>query len=215
MKPLRLMVAGLLTLAASGAALAAPASSGLSGQLEIPTADVIDHNTLSVVIAGERGQVGGGVDFGVYPGVEVGAQVHPHAGSTSQLAPFGKLRLLAESSQAPSVAVGLDDAAVFGVASKAISPNMRLSLGYGNGWINGLFAGVSMALNPVTIQGASGLPKPSTTLMFEYVAQRVDAGVRLTFAPGLNIDLGLQSDVGAKGFGNIGFIGGASFTTAL
>lgn len=146
------------------------------------------------------------VTYGLLPTLEVGASVANSRGSTD-LALNGKLSLITETPTRPSVLIGAFDATAMAdlvnndptfyvVVSKNVTPSasqvagkpsvpLRLSAGFGSGFLNGFFAGLDWTL------------VPNLSLMFEYVNgdlgnnnNTVNAGARWAVTRDLRIDAG-------------------------
>ncbi|MDI7247459.1 MAG: YjbH domain-containing protein [Bacillota bacterium] len=180
------------------AAVAGPRSyasttyTGETGLLLAPSADTLGTNSLAITYGHLRLVNIVSVGVGLTPNFEIGVGSAGFGEGSGSAYPLLKLRLVGESRDMPAVAVGLEDKALYVAASKRLSARgARAHVGFGSGRFDGLFAGVDLVLNPVSISngGASGFPV--TTLMGEYVGGGFNVGARFDIARGLAVNLGL------------------------
>jgi Bacterial putative lipoprotein (DUF940). len=177
-------------------AFAAPTVNGSSGQINNPSADVLQEGQFA---AGYYHLKGGGVgvfDMNLLPNVEVGVAGFRYDDSglnkTFLNAKFG---LLPETVLTPGVAVGVEDIAAererscYAVASKALPLGFRIHAGVGNGRFDGMFAGIEKTINPISaLTGNSTFP--ATTLIAEFDGHTMNYGARVSIVPGLKLDAG-------------------------
>ncbi|MGE5572211.1 MAG: YjbH domain-containing protein [Bacteroidota bacterium] len=179
------------------AAVAGPRSyasttyTGETGLLLVPSADTLGTNSLAITYGHLRLVNIVSVGVGLTPNFEIGVGSAGFDEGASAY-PLLKLRLVGESREMPAVAVGLEDEALYVAASKRLSARgARAHVGFGSGRFDGLFAGVDLVLNPVSVSsgGVSGFPV--TTLMGEYVGGGFNVGARFDIARGLAVNLGI------------------------
>jgi len=134
-----------------------------TGLLEIPTARVLDDGVIRVSVAQALPYRWYGGGMGVFPGLELTGRLTditnipgptPEYGSNKDKAFDIKYQLIPESKWLPAVALGYHD--LFGtqlfeaqyiVLSRQIFP-FDFTLGYGTKRLDGLFAGIEVALHP-------------------------------------------------------------------
>lgn len=172
-------------------AAAAPAIGGPTGLLDVPTADVLRLNELglSAHLISEVAVLG--IGFSPVSDLELGAGVVSFDGGYDAW-PHLKVRLLAETSNYPALAIGLNGSNVYVVGSKRIAGNsLRAHFGVGTGMYDGPFLAIEKTLNPVSISPKGSAPSgPVTTVIGEYVHRDFNIGVRFGFSGGMRIDLG-------------------------
>ncbi len=182
----------LLAVAAAGpAGHASTTYAGETGLLLAPSADTLGVNSLAITYGHLRLVNIVSVGVGLAPNLEigVGSAGLEHGASAY---PLLKLRLVGESRDMPAVAVGLEDQALYVAASKRLAARgARAHVGFGSGRFDGLFAGVDLVLNPVSISGGNASGFPVTTLMGEYVGGDFNVGARFDIARGLAVNVGL------------------------
>ncbi|MGI6037751.1 MAG: YjbH domain-containing protein [Limnochordia bacterium] len=194
----------LLVTISMGTALAS--NRGSTGLINIPTADVIGQNALSIGY-NQFGKLGiASLNYGFLPNLEVGAAtINPNKGS-NELLGHVKLQLNDEERDFPAVAVGLEGDNYYVAASKHISGGLRGHIGLGSGRFDGVFFGASLVLNPVRIStDSSSWSLPVTTLQAEYDGQRPNIGLNFAFTPELVVN------VSAKDFEELNL--GVGFTS--
>lgn len=172
-------------------AAAAPAIGGPTGLLDVPTADVLRLNEfgLSAHLISDVAVLG--VGFAPVSDLEIGAGVVSFRGGYDAW-PHLKVRLLAESSQYPALAIGLNGSSVYIVGSKRVAGNsLRAHFGVGSGAYDGPFVAIEKTLNPVSVSSkGSASAGPVTTVIGEYVHRDFNIGIRFGFSGGMRIDLG-------------------------
>jgi len=193
----RLLAGCVLTGLLLAAAPAGATLTGLSGLLTVPTADVLPQGGLEAGIhfVGEDGKESidrlvAGFAMGAIENVEAGLTNLRKKGSWGEFELALKGLFLAETARNPGVAVGFEPSRAFVVASKRISPRLRVHAGYGYGEEDGLFGGASFALTTASA-ARSALRAPTITAMAEYTRAGVNVGARLVFSPTLSADVGI------------------------
>lgn len=167
--------------------------SGPTGIIRVPNAETQDPGTLRIGrvhaddsldtrIPGSRSRVQ--FTVGVIPGLEMGATHFERY--LEDLTYHGKVQLLRESRRWPSVAVGtMDERAAYdleptrfvALGKHFLDDRVRVTLGYGDGGLDGVFGGIEAALNS------------HFTLLAEYGANDASFGLRATPTPRVHIDL--------------------------
>lgn len=206
------LTVGILGLGSSGV-LASPSLGGSTGLINVPSADTVPQNELSVGFhfTDSRGQAS--LTYGLLPNLELGVAAidrqKPKYGT--ELYPFVKGQLIRESRTEPGVAVGYEQGGSAYVAiSRALDGGTRLHGGLGTGRFGGLFGGIEHTLNSVTVTRPGASRPPVTRLIGEYDGRGINVGVRLSLSPQFELQGGLL-DVG----GSSSVIIGASFSTRL
>lgn len=228
-----LLSVAVILVGAMASAHAAPTIYGVSGLIETPDDTITATKGLSL-LAYEMANVGDsdtdittyGGAFGLVPKVEVaGVGVHADGPGSETSAVFsGKIRLLDESVERPSITVGVVDVAnqlddingkiddpsmfvVFGknIASAAeglgvVSKPVRGTVGFGTGVYKGVFAGLNWSV------------APKTGLMVEYLSNGLRQKSTFNAALRFNPTAGLTVQAGTFAFE--GFYVGASYSLA-
>ncbi|MCD6283011.1 YjbH domain-containing protein [bacterium] len=205
---LAVALAAAAALAGSGlAATAEPDLEGVTGILNVPTAEVakdgefyigFGRNENKVRYPG-REQRNYFVGVGFLPRLEVVARYIdfpeiqdpsvPGFGTRKDRSVNAKLQLLSEDCAPVSVAAGMYDIGgraviergTYGVISKTIGP-ARLTLGVGNKRLDGVFGGIEVS------------PIPELDLMYEYDTYDHNFGIRLNPHPDWHLTLGSVND---------------------
>ncbi|BAS28897.1 hypothetical protein LIP_3068 [Limnochorda pilosa] len=175
-------------------AAASGTTSGLTGLVEVKTADVLPPQAvrLSLYYDSAGADFEPAVAFGILPGLEVAVN-----GSTAEgkLGLGAKIGLLAETARQPGLALGFtwggaDDPSFFGTISKRLSSLWRLHGGVATSRTAVLpFVGVSGLLNPVQAGDGAGLPP--ITLLIE-ADPSLQVGTRFNLARGLDATLAIR-----------------------
>lgn len=199
---LTLLIAVLVT--GSGLVAASPTTWGPTGLIKVPTADVLTTDTLEFGLhqVNRRGAIT--VSYGLLDVLEIGMGVFDDKWSDAEFSGFAKFALMHETRNAPGVAIGvsaLEDTSYFMVASKRIDGvGARAHIGLGKGSVDGIFAGVSKVLNPVTVSTSSSYwQSPVTTLMGEWDGNGLNLGIEFAFAPSVKLRLEAR-DMESLGF---------------
>ncbi len=185
-------------------AVAASTSWGPTGLLNIPTADVNPVQRLDLGLHQERSHAALTATYGVLDALEAGIGVHG-LNKDTKLSANVKVALTEETAQTPAVAIGVsgvDSNTYYMVASKYLGGlGVRGHLGIGKGRVNGLFAGVSKVLNPVTVSTSERrMHTPMTTLMGEWDGSALNVGADFAFSSGFSVRLMLE-DMDSFSFG--------------
>lgn len=188
------------------------ALTGLSGLVSVPTAEILDDLEFAVGINflnrkhltyfnGRQHTNAYFVTMGFLPFLELGLRysraLDPGPGSVGDRMVSARFQIVNERKVLPAVVIGVHDLfsnvgghfnALYGVASKQLSPQLGLHLGYGVNWLNarnhefvGLFGGVSWS--PVQI----------ITFMLENDGQRFNGGLRFYFFQHIGVLVGFQN----------------------
>jgi len=195
---MRKIVFGVLCalIVSASTAFAAPSVNGSTGQINNPSADVLQQGQFA---AGYYHLKDGGVgvfNMNLLPNFEVGVAGfrHDDSGANKTLV-NAKLGLLPETILTPGVAVGVEDVAAqrgrsyYAVASKALPFGFRIHAGVGNGRFDGTFAALEKTINPVSVLTGNNA-FPATTLIAEFDGRHMNYGARLSIVPGLKVDAG-------------------------
>lgn len=166
--------------------------SGASGLIETPSADSIGEGEFEVAVRAVDGEFVASVLYGPMEHVEIGANTYAR-GEPLDVGIVIKGVILEEGARQPGVALGFETNRSYVVVSKSLAPGFRGHAGYGFGDLDGLFGGISYALNTTSVStGGAGMPL--TTLMAEYTSSGLGAGVRLLFSPAISAEAALTSD---------------------
>lgn len=180
-------------------AVAAPSVNGPTGQINNPSADVLQPGQFAL---GYYHLKDGGVGIfntSLARNFEIGVAGFrfDNSGDNSTLL-NAKLGLVPETVLTPGLAVGVEDAAnqrersYYAVASKALPFGFRLHAGMGNGRYDGMFAALEKTINPISVvTGQNAFP--ATTLIVEYDGRNMNYGARMAVVPGLKLDAGWRN----------------------
>lgn len=175
---------------------AAPTVNGSTGQINNPSADVLQPGQFSLGYYHLKSGGAGVFDMNMLPNLEVGvAGFRYDDSSTNKTYVNAKLSLLPETILTPGVAVGVEDIAAqrdrsyYAVASKALPFGFRVHAGVGNGRFDGMFASLEKTINPVSVLTGNNT-FPATTLIAEFDGRNMNYGARLSVVPGLKVDAG-------------------------
>lgn len=176
-------------------AFASPSTTGSTGMIRIPTADVL-----------QTGHFAAGYYYWQDHGTAVAAVGLPSGLEISAAAPWGqsvsdawtvnaKFSLNQEALLIPAVAIGMEDVggqgrrSVYGVISKVLPYGFRVHIGTGTGRFDGMFGSIEKVLNPTSLRKkASGFPV--TSLILEMDGHKMNYGARMRLAHGLRLDAG-------------------------
>ncbi|MBE3574166.1 MAG: hypothetical protein IMW99_01715 [Firmicutes bacterium] len=202
-KPVAVALAVLLVFggmfAAGQTARANTTTLGSTGLFMAPSADVTSPGGLRLAyhLVGRESTLS--FNLGMVPGLELNAAALLSNYADRETAVVGaKVRLLAETRSQPALALGGDvwldrGGDLYLVVSKAIPQiNGRLHLGLRAGQDQGLFAGFSYLLNPVTFSTRASWT-PRTVIMVDLDRDMLNAGVRLDLTRNLWVDAGLAN----------------------
>lgn len=193
-------------------AAAAPSINGSTGQINNPSADVLQEGKFAIGYYHLKDEGGVGVfNFSPIPKLEVGVAGFRFDDNRSNKTLInGKLELLPETILTPGLAVGVEDInasrerTAYAVASKALPFGFRIHAGVGNGRYDGVFASLEKTINPLSVITGNNT-FPATTLIVEYDGKNMNYGARMSVVPGLKLDAGWRGQ-------NHGMYFGASFT---
>jgi len=170
-------------------------TSGLTGLVEVKTADVLPPESLrfSLYYDSHSAAFQPAVAFGILPGLEVavnGSSGGPDGDGEMGLA--AKIGVLAETSDLPGLALGFtwgggDTPSFFGTLSKRLGSLWRLHGGLTTVEGNPFFIGLSGLLNPVQTGGGF----PPTTLIIE-ADRDLRVGARFNLAAGLDATVAIR-----------------------
>lgn len=168
---------------------------GPKGLLTIPTAAVARPGFYSLGASYTEKSIYANLKATFINNVELGI-----AGAINRpLYGFFKWCLVEETSELPAVAVGATGSAFYGVVSKNLTnKGLKGHLGFGTGRYGGIFGGISLILNPVTVSPA-GTILPVVTIIGEFkdnsnlneIPAVFNIGSRLQFKHNLSVDIGL------------------------
>lgn len=177
-------------------AFAAPSVNGSTGQINNPSADVLQEGQFSAGYYHLKDGGAGVLNVSLLPNLELGvAGFRYDDSSANKTYVNAKLGLLPETILTPGVAVGVEDIAgersrsYYAVASKALPFGFRIHAGVGNGRFDGTFAALEKTINPVSVLTGNNA-FPATTLIAEFDGRRMNYGARMSIVPGLKVDAG-------------------------
>jgi hypothetical protein len=181
-------VAGSLVLILLLATAAASAGTirGVSGLIEIPSADSLAASSVEAGVHLIDGKPAMSITAGLASRLEVGLNTDPES---SDLNVTMKGVVLVETRENPGMAVGYDSGSLYFVLSKAFS-GLRGHVGFGDGHYGGLFGGISVPLTSVTV-APRGQIRPTTLLLLEYNGRNLSAGMRLGLSSNLRANLAI------------------------
>lgn len=192
----KIVFALICTLLISTSAFAAPTINGSTGQINNPSADVLQEGQFA---AGYYHIKAGGVgvaNLSIAPNVELGLAAFRYDDARNNATLVNaKWAVLPESILTPGLAVGVEDIgrqkerSFYAAASKALPFGLRLHAGVGNGRFGGMFAAVEKTINPVSVISGNNA-FPATTLIAEFDGHNMNYGARMSIVPGLKLDAG-------------------------
>lgn len=194
MKSMRVLVLSLvLVLLVSGVTFADPGVLYGTGLIQIPTSDTVGPGEAEIRFH----QVGSSLQLvttvGITNNLELNLGFGSRHHSDSLLSGLGiKGKILAETKDAPGLALGLQNDAVYAVASKRLDTTygIRGHLGISVGPNSGPFIGVEKTLNPVSIsKDDNSLRIPPMTALVEFSNLGLTAGMRFAITSDLALDI--------------------------
>ena len=214
MRVLALTLTALTLVLVAGIAGAAPSFNGYTGLVLVPTADTLDLDEYNVAAFSEDVDPRTDVfsfQYGVAEGLEVGAaRVRAHGGDRETLL-MAKYRIRPETDRQAGLAAGLFDpfdevdATAYVAASKAWGrtlrvfqndiTNIRGTLGFGGGMLDGFFVGASGGLGDRLLL-MTELVKTQSTDSYDF-----NAGARLNVGGGLRLHGAFFDNFTDFGFG--------------
>ena len=193
---LLLVLLGLLSLWGTTPAFAAPSTSGATGMIRIPTADILrpghisagayywqDHSTVVAAV-------------GLPTGLEVSAAAPWHKGVSGNWTVNAKVALTQEGLLLPAIAIGGEDLgeqnqrSYYAAVSKALPFGFRVHVGAGTARFKGMFGAVEKVLNPTSLRKKQQGGFPVTSLIVEMDGQKMNYGARMSLAHGVRLDAG-------------------------
>jgi len=181
---------------------AAPATTGTTGNIDTPSADVLRPGQAS--IAYYKLHEGNDLTFGVSiaKNLELSVARQEYKKTATENYLNLKYGVLPEGILTPGVAVGIEDLTnqkeqtVYAVMSKGLPLGIRVHAGVGNGHYDGLFFAVEKKLTPMSIGGVF----PDTSLIIEHNGHAMNYGLRMSIAAGLKVDAGWRDNSSYVGF---------------
>lgn len=175
---------------------------GYSGLIRTPTAEIAPAQKATIgyrYLAGTNKLV---VNYGMDGNLELGLTgLSWLENEDSELALNAKLKLLAEDSRQPALAVGLIEEDLYLAVSQSLNYfGLRAHIGVGNGRFENIFGGITKTINPVSILTEdSWFQLPITTLIFEYDGADFNFGADFKMSSQLDLNLALNdfSELGA------------------
>ena len=176
-------------------AFASPSTTGSTGMIRIPTADVLQTGHFAAGYYYWRDHGAAVAALGLPAGIEISAAAPWYNGNSAQWNVNAKINLTQESLLTPGVSVGIEDMggqqqqSFYGVVSKSLPFGLRVHLGVGNGRFRGAFGALEKVLNPHSLRKkASGFPV--TSIIVEMDGRKMNYGARMSLARGLRLDAG-------------------------
>ena len=180
----------------AAAASAAPSVYGSTGQINNPSADVLEQGQFAVGYYHLKDGGDGVFNMNLVTNVEVGVAGFRFDNSRDNNTMINaKWNLSPESVLTPGIAVGIEDIgnstqrSAYAVVSKQLPFGYRVHVGVGDGRYNGGFASIEKTLNPISVL-AKNNTFPATTLIAEYDGRNMNYGARMSIVNGLNLDAG-------------------------
>jgi hypothetical protein len=178
---------------------AAPSVHGSTGQINNPSADILQQGQFALGYYHLDGGGAGVFNVPILPKLELGVAGFRYDDTSSNKTYVNaKWSLLSESILTPGVAVGVEDMAAerersyYAVASKALPFGFRIHAGFGNGRFDGMFASLEKTINPVSVVSGNNT-FPATTLIAEFDGRKMNYGARISIVPGLKVDAGWRN----------------------
>lgn len=192
----KVALGALCAILISATAFAAPTVNGSTGQINNPSADVLQEGQFAAGYYHLKNGGAGVFDVNVAPNLELGVAGFRFDDSrNNDTCVNAKFALRPESILTPGLAVGIEDIggqrqrSLYAVASKALPFGFRIHAGFGNGRFDGVFAAVEKTINPVSVLTGNNT-FPATTLIAEYDGRYMNYGARVSVVPGLKMDAG-------------------------
>ena len=176
-------------------ASAAPSTTGSTGMIRIPTADVLQIGHFAAGYYYWRDHGAAVAAVGLPAGIEVSAAAPWYNGSSAQWNVNAKINLANESLLKPAILIGIEDLggqqqqSFYGVISKALPFGIRVHLGVGNGRFSGAFGAIEKVLNPHSVR-KKAVGFPVTSIIVEMDGRKMNYGARMRLARGLRLDAG-------------------------
>ena len=176
-------------------AFASPSTTGSTGMIRIPTADILQTGHFAAGYYYWQDHGTAVAALGLPAGIEVSAAAPWYNGVSSQWNVNAKINLTQESLLTPGISVGIEDLggqrqqSFYGVVSKALPFGLRVHLGIGNGRFRGAFGAVEKVLNPQSVRKKNA-GFPVTSIIVEMDGRKMNYGARMRLARGLRLDAG-------------------------
>ena len=176
-------------------ASAAPSTTGSTGMIRIPTADVLQIGHFAAGYYYWRDHGAAVAAVGLPAGIEVSAAAPWYNGGSAQWNVNAKINLANESLLKPAISIGIEDLggqqqqSFYGVISKALPFGIRVHLGVGNGRFSGAFGAIEKVLNPHSVR-KKAVGFPVTSIIVEMDGRKTNYGARMKLARGLRLDAG-------------------------
>lgn len=185
-----------LMLLSVATANAAPSVNGSTGQINNPSADVLQKGQFALGYYHLKDGGVGVFNMNLAANLEVGfAGFRFDDSSLNKNLVNAKFGLLSEKVLTPGVAIGVEDIGnvqkrtAYAVASKGLPFGFRIHAGVGNGRYDGAFAALEKTINPISVLTGNNA-FPATTLIAEFDGHNMNYGARLSIVPGLKLDAG-------------------------
>ena len=191
-----LMVLGACLLLGAPPAFAAPSTSGATGLIRIPTADVLRPGHISAGYFYWQDHSTAVAAAGLPAGLEVSAAAPWYKGAAGNWTVNAKVALTQEGLMMPAIAIGAEDIgqqnqrSYYAAVSKALPFGFRVHLGAGTGRFKGMFGAVEKVLNPASLRKKQRSGFPVTSLIVEMDGQKMNYGARLSLTHGVRMDAG-------------------------
>ncbi len=190
MKKLLLSAAILLSL--TNMTYAASSTSGSTGMINTPTADVLREGQVSLGYYNLHEGKTASIGFSATKNLEVSVARTDFDFSDKATYVNAKYAIAAEGVLTPGIAIGVEDIAnkrdrtAYAVVSKGLPLGFRAHVGVGNGRYDGMFCSLEKNITPLGIKGVF----PDTTLIVENDGHDINYGVRMSIVPGLKVNAG-------------------------
>lgn len=176
-------------------ASAAASTTGSTGLIDTPTADVVQPGHVSAGYYHLHEGNSASVGFGVFDNFEVSAARLNFDKGDHTTVVNAKYALMQEGVVTPGLAVGIEDIGdknertTYAVVSKGLPLGFRAHVGVGDGRYDGVFYGVEKSLVP----GLKGV-FPSTSLIVEHDGHEMNYGIRMSIVPTVKVNAGWRDD---------------------
>lgn len=201
MKKMRKTLFGMvcLLLLCVATANAAPSVNGSTGQINNPSADVLQEGQFALGYYHLKDGGVGVFNMNLAANLEVGVAGFRYNDSTQNKSLVNaKFGVVSETILTPGIAVGIEDIGnvqkrtAYAVASKALPFGFRIHAGVGNGRYDGVFGAIEKTINPISVLTGNNA-FPATTLIAEFDGHNMNYGARMSIVPGLKVDAGWRN----------------------
>lgn len=197
MKQFSIAVYFFAVLAFSSVALAAASTQGVTGVIDIPTADILPQGRFNAAAYRLHDEDTYSLSMGIGQKLEAAVMRRLPDEDGDFTALHLKYALRRESILTPGMAIGIDDAlaererSVYAVWSKGLPFGIRAHLGIGDGRFDGVFG----SLEKQIVKGRLGR-FPTTALLVENDGRDMNYGLRVSLSQQVKLQLGYRdSDV--------------------